>query len=228
MYIVLLILSLLISYLLGSINFAIIISKVFMKSDVREHGSGNAGMTNVMRSAGKLPGIFTLLGDALKGAVAVALGRFIFFPQIFESTGNEMLLPVYGAFLCGIFCMLGHIFPIFFGFRGGKGVATTLGIVLMIDWRVALCALTLFVVLFLFTKIVSISSMAAAASVSVFSALFFPLLGYAPNDGRRLFVVILGLIFALIIIVKHKENIVRLINGEEKKLTSKKGDEMNG
>lgn len=217
------ILALLISYLLGSINFAIIISKIFTHDDVRNHGSGNAGMTNVIRTAGKLPGILTLIGDMLKGVAAVAIGRYLLFPYVHSAIGGEWTLPVYGAFLCGICCMLGHIFPVFFGFKGGKAVATTAGIALMLDWRVMLTALAIFLIIFIVTKIVSIGSIFAAASLTVTSALYYPIFGTSGEAaGSRLVITLLALVLSVIIIAKHKDNIVRLMRGEEKKLTSKK------
>lgn len=220
MWIVALIAALVLSCLLGSINWAIIISKTMTHKDVRESGSGNAGMTNMLRTAGKTAGILTLIGDIAKGLAAVAIGRYLLFPYIYTLTANEWLAPVYGVFYCGIACMLGHIFPVFFGFRGGKAVATTVGITLIIDWRITLCAVLVFLILFLFTKIVSISSIFAAASVTLFAFLYYPLWGYTP-EGSRLVLTLLAAVLSLIIIVKHRSNVVRLIHGEEKKIISK-------
>lgn len=215
--------ALILSYLLGSVNFAIIFSEMFTHEDVRNHGSGNAGMTNVVRTAGKLPGILTLVCDILKGAAAVAIGRFLLMPYVHEQLGSDWTLPIYGAFFCGICCMLGHIFPVFFGFKGGKAVATTVGITLVIDWRITLTALAVFLVLFLITKIVSVGSIVAAASVPVTAFLYFPMFGTSAGDcGSRTAVTVLALVFALIIIGKHRTNVIRIIHGEEKKITSKK------
>lgn len=216
------------SYLLGSINFAIILSKLFTKKDVRDFGSGNAGMTNVVRTAGKLPGILTLVGDICKGVAAVSIGRFLIFPYLYENLGlyetlgYEWLLPIYGAFFCGICCMLGHIFPVFFGFRGGKGVATAVGVWLILDWRVLLIALALFLALFLITKIVSAGSLLAAASLPFSTYFLYPLGGLQGQLANRWTVTFLALLFGLLIIVKHRSNIVRLLKGQEKPITSKK------
>ena len=121
-----------IAYLICSINFAVIFTKIFAHTDVREHGSGNAGMTNVMRTAGKTLGILTFLGDFLKGTVAVILGKYLFLKfaevlvQIFDKNPNAFvgvenyLNPDIVGFLMGVFCLLGHMFPIYFGFKGGK------------------------------------------------------------------------------------------------------------
>lgn len=143
------ILTALISYLLGSISFAVIVSRALAHKDVRDYGSGNAGLTNVVRNFGKLPGLLTLVGDFSKGVVAVMLGRVIFD----RLAGLE---PQYGACVAGLFVIIGHIFPVFFGFRGGKGVLTTAGIALVIDPRVFLIAVSIFIIVFLITRIVSI------------------------------------------------------------------------
>ena len=118
------------SYLVGSINAAVIISKFIAHDDVRDHGSGNAGMTNVMRTMGVLPGLLTLLIDSAKGVLCCLLARLLVFPYVFGTLGFEFLRPEYAVYYCGILCLIGHIYPLFFGFRGGKGVATTLGVLL--------------------------------------------------------------------------------------------------
>lgn len=114
------------AYFIGSVNFAVIFARAFLKKDVRNLGSGNAGATNVMRTAGFLPGILTFVCDALKGFLASYLGKLVF--GLVMSSGIDWLDPIYGAYLCGIACMLGHVFPIFFQFKGGKGAATSVGI----------------------------------------------------------------------------------------------------
>ncbi len=210
------------AYLLGSINFAIILSELFAKKDVRDYGSGNAGMTNVVRTVGKLPGILTLVGDICKGAAAVSIGRFLVFPYLYDRFEWIWLLPIYGAFFCGFLCMLGHIFPVFFGFRGGKGIATAVGIWLILDWRVLLIALALFLAVFLITKIVSAGSLLAAASLPFSTFFLYPLGGLTGQQANRWIVTVLALLFGLLIIVKHKSNIVRLLKGEEKPLKAKR------
>ena len=137
------------AYLIGSINFAVIFAKAFMKKDVRELGSGNAGATNVMRNAGFLPGALTFVFDALKGFVACYVGHVV-FDYMFTQTGADLAKPIIGAYICGLACMLGHVFPFFFGFKGGKGVATSVGIFALccpIAIIVGLCvfAITLFI-----------------------------------------------------------------------------------
>ncbi|MEG1887220.1 MAG: glycerol-3-phosphate 1-O-acyltransferase PlsY [Oscillospiraceae bacterium] len=211
------VLAAVISYLLGSINFAVILSKLFIKKDVRELGSGNAGMTNVVRNAGPIPGILTLVFDILKGVASCAIGRYLIFGFIYSKTGNEWLLPVYGALFCGIFCQLGHIFPIYFKFKGGKGVATTVGIMAICNWKVLIVALSIFILIFLTSKIVSLGSIPAAASLPVSMILFYE------SSGSRLIQCVLAAVLAIIIIAKHKDNIVRIIRGEEKPISTKKG-----
>ena len=169
-----LLLAIVISYLLGSINFAVIVSKIFAREDVRNMGSGNAGMTNVIRSVGLLPGIITFVGDFLKGIVAPIIGKYLLFPIIFENAPDCIALyfsPTYGLYICGFFCIIGHAYPIFFGFRGGKGVSTSIAVLYCIDWVVATFVLLTFLVIFLITKIISIGSIVGAFEFSVFNLL---------------------------------------------------------
>ena len=208
--------ALLFAYLIGSVNFAVIFSKIFIKKDIREVGSGNAGMTNVMRAAGALPGILTFLCDALKGFVACFVGKMI-FQYLHTTTGNALFLGVYGAYICGVICMLGHIYPVFFGFKGGKGVAISVGIfAICCPWAIV-CGLALFAVLLPTTKIMSISSLSATIVVVATSFVFY--------DKTALFLpqVICATIMGLVVFLKHKDNIVRLIQGNENKFTIKKG-----
>ena len=125
-----------ISYLLGSVNFSIIITKrTKQHADIRTMGSGNAGFTNVLRSVGKIPAILTILGDFSKGIISILLGKLIFSSEfLFGNQSSEIIQ--YGSYLAGFFCFLGHIYPCFFNFKGGKGIVTAASIVWMIDWRV--------------------------------------------------------------------------------------------
>ena len=203
-----------IAYLLGSISFAVILSKIFLKKDVREMGSGNAGTTNVMRTGGFKLGALTFLGDVLKGLVACLLGKIV-FANVFESSEAW---SVYGAFLCGIACMLGHVFPIFFQFKGGKGIATSVGIFLICCYPAILIGLAVFALGAWLTKIVSISSIMAAITVVSFTMVFHFI------NSPALFwpQAVLASLMGLLVIVKHGENIKRLLNGTEKKLTIRK------
>lgn len=219
-----------VSYLLGSINFAIIFTKIFAKQDVRDHGSGNAGMTNVIRTAGKLPGILTLVFDMLKAVASVFFAMFITTNFIHPISADMSFLDpkIFGLF-AALFCIIGHFFPVFHGFKGGKGVASSAGIILALDWRVFLIAIGIFLISFLITKIVSISSILAAISFPIGMYFFTKPIteGFLTTTTPWIFtqnglVVLLSSIIALCVIAKHKENIVRLFNGTEKKLSSKK------
>lgn len=214
-----LIISAVVSYLLGSLNFGIIISKSLNKDDVRSHGSGNAGSTNMLRNYGKKYAVMTIIGDMLKVAVAIIIS-FI----IVRKMGNISLAENGGAYILGIdarmftksfsglFCVLGHIFPCFFGFKGGKGVATAGGMVFMIDWRIALILLAIFTIIVLITKYVSLGSIAMAVFYPVFIFISYKSLPLA----------LLSLIFTLIVLLAHRENIKKLINHTESKIGSKK------
>lgn len=221
-----------IAYLLGSINFAIIFTKIFSHTDVREHGSGNAGMTNVMRTSGKLPGILTFLGDFLKGTVAVLLGKYLFEKLAMVicpvTSGTDIIEryinPDIVAYVVAIFCLVGHMFPIFFGFKGGKGVATIVGCAAAFQPMTALICFVLFLILTFTTKIVSISSIVAVTAAIPCVYIFFD----KTNDyimfgsHQALVATILMAIMSSMVILKHKSNIKRLINGTENKIGSKK------
>jgi glycerol-3-phosphate acyltransferase PlsY len=182
-----------------------------MKKDVRELGSGNAGATNVLRSAGLLPGILTFVFDALKGFAACFMGEVI-FEYIFTQTSQAFFAPVIGAYLCGVACMLGHIFPFFFQFKGGKGVATSVGIFAVCCPIAIIVGLIFFTLVTCFSKYVSLGSVVATLVVVILSIIF--------HDKTALVLpqILLALIMGAIVILKHKENIKRLISGTESKI----------
>lgn len=199
-------LAALVAYLLGSINFSIIISKIFANTDIRQHGSGNAGGTNMFRLLGAKAGLLTIFFDVLKSLVAVFLGKYIIM-------GGEDALA---AALAGLFCIVGHMYPAFFGFKGGKGVAAALGMALMLNFLAGLCLLALFGVIVLATGYVSLGSIVAA----VFFALSVVLLHL--NDLNALWIGILGVLTGALIIWAHRSNIGRLVSGTEKRVRGKK------
>ncbi len=205
------VLCVVLAYLLGSISFAVVFSKLFMKKDVRELGSGNAGTTNVMRTGGFKLGALTFLCDVLKGFVACYIGKLV-FRYVFEN-GNEW--AVYGAFLCGFACMLGHVFPIFFQFKGGKGIATSVGIFAVCCWPAIIIGLAVFALGVLVTRIVSVSSIAAAVTVVGLTMVFH----YINAPALFLPQAILAIAMGVLVIAKHSDNIKRMIKGTEKKLT---------
>ena len=199
------------AYLIGSISFAVIFAKAFMKKDVRELGSGNAGATNVLRNAGVVPGLLTFLCDALKGFAASYMGYAI-FDYIHTQTNSEWSYAIYGAYLCGAACMLGHILPIFFEFKGGKGVATSVGIFAVCCPIAIIIGLAVFILCVIFTRYVSLGSVLAATVVVIFSIIFH-------NDAANILPqIILAAIMGAMVIGKHKENIKRLLNGTESKV----------
>jgi glycerol-3-phosphate acyltransferase PlsY len=183
--------------------------------DVREKGSGNAGSTNVLRTVGKKAAVITLLCDILKGVLAIAIS--IIIGNMVEGANKELLLQI-----AGIAVVLGHTFPIFFRFKGGKGVATSLGILLMSNWKIGLICLVFALVLILLTRLVSLGSCTAA--------ILFPVLTLFINDsytvltegknGRTYF--IYSIILAVIVLYNHRSNIKRLFNGTENKISFKK------
>jgi glycerol-3-phosphate acyltransferase PlsY len=182
-------------YLLGSLNTSLIVGR-FYKVDVRKHGSGNAGMTNTLRTLGKKAALLVILGDIGKGILAWLAGYYIYGAPI-------------GGMLGGTACITGHIWPVFFRFRGGKGVLTTFAVLLMFDWVVALGLLLIFIVIVLLTGYVSLGSMTAA--------LLFPIA--AAVLGREAPALIFSGLIALVIILKHHENIRRLLSGTESKFS---------
>lgn len=209
--------AVILAYLIGSINFAVIFSNAFMKKDIREMGSGNAGMTNVMRVVGVLPGLLTFVFDALKGFAACFIGKQIFNYLHTAEPDSLVFLGTYGAFVCGVACMLGHVFPLFFGFKGGKGVAVSVGIFAVCCPTAIVSGLVLFGILLATVKVMSISSLSATVVVVGASLIFY--------DKSALFwpQAVCAVIMGAIVFLKHKDNIVRLIRGEENKFTIKKG-----
>lgn len=220
-----------VSYLLGSLNFAIIITQYLSKDDIRRQGSGNAGFSNVLRSVGILPAVFTFIGDFIKVIAAVIVGRTIFYlfgnEAVFGSDFNHL---TFGVYIAGLFCLIGHIFPIYFGFRGGKGVVTACGMLLMCDFRLFLTAIAVFAVVFVFSRIISLSSLSAAVVTPIATFILFYLYylkHYAADKFNEVFYAVclfpsfIILVACVIIIIMHRDNIVRLIKGQEKKIRPK-------
>jgi acyl phosphate:glycerol-3-phosphate acyltransferase len=198
------ILASLIAYLLGSIPSAVWIGKSFHNIDVREHGSRNAGATNTIRVLGWATGIPVLLIDLAKGWLAAML------PVFFHLTDHGSALMINMQMLTGIIAIIGHIFPVFAGFRGGKGVATVFGVFLAVQPLLTICSIGVFLVVLLITGIVSVSSMIAGISFPVFLFCLF--------DSPSLLFKIFSVLAAIALIVTHRKNIGRIIRGEEKKL----------
>ena len=200
-----------IAYLIGSINFSVIFSKKFAGFDVREKGSGNAGSTNMLRSVGKGAAALTLLCDVLKGVVAILIA--IGIGNLVQSADKGLLVQI-----AGITVVIGHTFPIFFGFKGGKGVATSLGILLMTNWQIGLICLVFALVLMALTQMVSLGSCAAAVLFPVLT-LFIKDHYIVAEEGSYF---IYSVILAVIVLYNHRSNIKRMLNGTENKLSFKK------
>jgi acyl phosphate:glycerol-3-phosphate acyltransferase len=196
-----------IAYLIGSISFAVVISKCMRLPDPHSYGSGNPGATNVLRTGNKLAAALTLIGDALKGYIAVMLARILL--------GDESLTSTLGSWiLCGVVIavFLGHLFPIFHGFKGGKGVATACGILFGINGILGLATLSTWLIVAIFMRYSSLAALAAA----VFGPIYFVFLfGFQPMGWAILVV-------CLLLIWRHRSNIRNLMNGTESRIGSKK------
>ncbi len=200
-----------IAYVIGSINFSVILSKKIAGFDVREKGSGNAGTTNMLRSVGKGAAALTLICDVLKGVIAIVIA--IILGNIFQVEDKALLVQI-----AGVAVVLGHTFPIFFGFKGGKGVATSLGILLMTNWQIGLICLVFALVLMILTRMVSLGSCMAAVLFPILT--LFIRENYIVSEGSSYFVY--SIILAVIVLYNHRSNIKRILNGTENKLSFKK------
>ena len=204
-----------IAYLIGSVNFSVILSKKMAGFDVREKGSGNAGTTNMLRSVGKKAAAITLICDVLKGVVAIGIA--IILGKIIAESNKELLLQI-----AGIAVILGHTFPIFFQFKGGKGVATSLGVLLLSNWQIGLICLVFALVLMILTKMVSLGSCAAAVLFPVLTLFInenYTVLTEGKN-GNVYFVY--SVILAIIVLFNHRANLKRISEGTENKISFKK------
>ena len=194
-----------IAYFCGCFNGAVIVSKYILRDDVRTHGSGNAGLTNFYRTFGGPLTLVVILTDVFKAIVAIWVGMFLFRQMI----ANEVLVVALSKYWAGLFCLLGHMFPCMFHFKGGKGILSGGTIVWMIDWRIGLVVGAGFLILFLLTKYVSLGSVWAGASFPFATWYFYP-------DPV---IVILAFILGGLVLWKHRGNIARLIHGNENKFS---------
>ena len=189
-------------YLLGSINSSIFVSKLIYGTDIRSFGSGNAGATNTLRSFGKTAAILVILGDVLKGIIAALIGNAI--------AGGM------GILFGGFFVIIGHNWPIYFGFKGGKGILTSLAVIFMIDWRVGLTLAIIGILIIVITRYVSLGSIVGCALLPIAFYFIDDFKDISKND-----LLTFSTIIALIAIYKHASNIIKLINGTESKLGQK-------
>ncbi len=197
-----------IAYFLGSLNFAVIISKVKFHEDIRQYGSGNAGMTNMLRTYGKAAAAFTLLGDAAKAAVSVMVGT--------------MLCGEAGAYIAGLCCVLGHSFPAYYGFKGGKGIVVTAVTILCLDWLAFLILFAIFVLLVATTKYLSLGSIIGMLLYPLMLNRMYPYTHGGMSEGAV--PAIVSIINAALVIWLHRENLKRLWQGKENKFSLSKKD----
>lgn len=195
-----------IAYLIGSVNFSVLISKKMAGFDVRDKGSGNGGTTNVLRTVGKKAAALTLIADILKGIVAVLIAWGI------ENAMKENVNRAILVQLAGFAVVVGHTFPVFFGFRGGKGIATSLGILLLLNWQIGLICLIFAIALMTVTRMVSLGSIAAA--------ILFPILTIFIHEHYLVAgnYIVFGIVMASFVIYNHRANIKRIMEGKENKL----------
>lgn len=204
------------AYLIGSINLSIVLSKLMGKGDIREHGSGNAGTTNTLRTLGKLPAVVVLIFDVLKAVIAIFVGKWLIsIGQVADSTipYNDLAIA-----LSSVGVILGHNFPIYYGFKGGKGIATSLGVLLTVEWQLGLVCLIFAVILMLLTRMVSLGSITAA--------ILYPVLVLVQGTAftNKWIYITFSLIIALMAIIRHRSNIKRIYNGTENKLWKTKAE----
>lgn len=203
-------------YFLGSLNFSIIVVRMMTGRDIRDMGSKNAGLTNTLRCAGKSCALITLIGDLLKGVIAVALARLIcHFMQTGLMPGND---THYIGYIAGFFAIIGHVFPIYYGFKGGKGVLVGAASFIAVDYKVFIALLAIFIVMLAITKYVSLSS--------IMSTAYCPLAAFLMSKivdnytwSRSLLYMLLAVPMAALVIWMHRSNIQRLIDGNENKFS---------
>lgn len=198
---ILLVITVVVSYLLGSFNGAIIISKYILRNDVRTHGSGNAGLTNFFRVFGGPLTLVVLLCDVLKAVIAVLVGRWLL--------GDLLGWGITGEYIAGLCCMLGHMYPCMFQFKGGKGVLSSVAVILMIDWRLFLIWIAVFLISVILTRWVSLGSILGSITFIVGSFVCHP----GVMNG------VLGVVIGGLIIWRHRSNIVRICQGKENRFS---------
>jgi glycerol-3-phosphate acyltransferase PlsY len=197
--------ALAVGYLLGSINTAVIVGKIYGK-DIRSHGSKSAGLTNTLRVLGKSAAVFVLVGDIVKGVIACLIGlRVGVYVHSGEAADCVSLLAA------GAGAVVGHNWPVYFGFKGGKGMLTAAAVMFMIDWTMALISLGFFVIIVALTRYVSLGTIS--------SAIFFVAISFVPAFGKTFYFHVFAGLMALMIVFKHRENMRRLLSGTENKLT---------
>ncbi len=192
-------------YLLGSLNTGVIVGKIYGK-DIRSHGSKSAGLTNTLRVLGKSAAVFVLAGDILKGIIACLVGLHL---GVYVYSGEA--IDCVSLLAAGLGAVMGHNWPVYFGFKGGKGALTAAAVMFMVDWVMALICLGFFVILVASTRYVSLSTICAT--------MLFVVISFIPVFGNTIYFNIFSFLMAFIIIYKHKENVQRLLSGTENKFS---------
>lgn len=229
------ILGAVISYLIGSLNSSIIMSRVLKKDDIRNSGSGNAGATNMVRTYGRAYGVLAFVLDFIKVIAAYYIVYLIF--RSFDAAGVEKY-EYFFKVVSGFFCFIGHIYPCFFGFKGGKGVTVCAAMICLLDWRMFVLGLILFFAIVFITKYISFSSILFAVVYPICTFFLFDKdfsfihhyirakNSFGENEMTlRLIALAISIVFSVIVLIKHRENIKRLIKGEENKIGSHKKQE---
>ena len=207
-----LVLSGVVAYLIGSVNFAIIVTRIFAHEDIRKYGSGNAGMTNVLRTLGKGPAALVTSGDFCKGVLAVLISYLL----LRTVGGTEP--PFYTNYVVAVMVLLGHCFPVFYGFRGGKGILVSAGVILVLNPLILLALLAIFLVVVIASRIVSLASITVAVAYPILTLIF----GLVGQDPYLLWDVLVALCVGGAVVWMHRANIRRLIDGTEHKFGQKK------
>lgn len=207
-----LVLSGVVAYLIGSVNFAIIVTRIFAHEDIRKYGSGNAGMTNVLRTLGKGPAALVTIGDFCKGVLAVLISYLLL------RTVGGTAPPFYTNYVVAVMVLLGHCFPVFYGFRGGKGILVSAGVILVLNPLILLALLAIFLVVVIASRIVSLASITVAVAYPILTLIF----GLVGQDPYLLWDVLVALCVGGAVVWMHRANIRRLIDGTEHKFGQKK------
>ncbi len=205
-------------FLLGGIPFGLLISRYWLKLDIRQLGSGNIGMTNVMRVGGKLPGLLTFLLDFGKGSLSIILAKIFVMPMINEIETQKIFLS-----LAGVIVVCGHVFSVFLRFKGGKGISTLFGVLAVLNLNIGICAAGIWLAIFLWKRISSLSGI----TMLTLLPLLFLIMPWIKNESPIWSVFFLFLLLSFLLVYKHLENIKRLLRGQEGQLSASKNNDLH-
>ena len=205
-------------FLLGGIPFGLLIGRYWLKIDIRQQGSGNIGMTNVMRVGGKLPGLLTFLLDFGKGSLSIILAKIFVMPLINEIETQKIFLS-----LAGVIVVCGHVFSVFLRFKGGKGISTLFGVLAVLNLNIGICAAGIWLAIFLWKRISSLSGI----TMLTLLPLLFLIMPWIKNESTVWSVFFLFLLLSFLLVYKHLENIKRLLRGQEGQLSASKNNDVH-